>query len=145
MINYHNNGVKLPVYYSFFYPLYPLTFNWLPVLVYDHLYWRHPQDKLALFGFFTKRQNFKFGQIETIFRWQNKYGLKIQICFGKDRKHLGKQEKCKMEKMMVTFLAPLSTTCSRGAFRVVTSSIVRRLLRMTTPSSMAASRFKYNT
>ena len=43
---------------------------------------------------FTKRQNFRSVQIESICRRQNKRDWKIEICFRKGGKHCGKKRKC---------------------------------------------------
>ena len=43
---------------------------------------------------FTKRQNFRLVQIQSICRRQNKWDEKTEICFGKGRKHCGKRRKC---------------------------------------------------
>ena len=42
----------------------------------------------------TKRQNFRLVQIEGICSRQNKCDWKIEILFGKGRKHCGKRRKC---------------------------------------------------
>ena len=43
---------------------------------------------------FTKQQNFRLVQIQSICRRQNKSDSKIEICVGKSRKHCGKRRKC---------------------------------------------------
>ena len=43
---------------------------------------------------FTKRQNIRLVQIQSICRQQNKCDVNIEICFGKGRKHCGKMRKC---------------------------------------------------
>ena len=47
-----------------------------------------------LFYFFMKQQIFKLVQIESSCRLQIKCGGKIEICFGKGRKHCEKRRKC---------------------------------------------------
>ena len=42
----------------------------------------------------TKRQNFRLVQIESVSRRQIKHNSKLEICFGKGRKHFGKRSKC---------------------------------------------------
>ena len=41
-----------------------------------------------------KQQNFRLVQIESICRLQNKFDSKMEICFGKGRKHKWKRTKC---------------------------------------------------
>ena len=43
---------------------------------------------------FTKRQNVRHLQTQSIYRQQNKCDWKVKICSGKGRKHCGKRRKC---------------------------------------------------
>ena len=56
------------------------------------------QPKNLLFGrinsLVTSLQKLRMVKIEGICRLQNKCDRKIEICFGKGRKHYGKQRKC---------------------------------------------------
>ena len=50
------------------------------------------QDLVLSVKLFTKRQNFRFVQIESFCRRQNKCDLKIEICFWNDKNILEKGE-----------------------------------------------------
>ena len=50
--------------------------------------------KLVLSELFTKQQNFRLAQIESICRLQTKCDSKIEIEVKKDGKHSGKMRKC---------------------------------------------------
>ena len=52
---------------------------------------------------FTRGQNFRLVQIESISRRHHKCDSKIEICFGRDRKHCGKGR-----KMLVTGISSFS-------------------------------------
>ena len=43
---------------------------------------------------FTKRQNFRSFQTESISRLQHKCNPKTEFCFEKGRRHCGKKRKC---------------------------------------------------
>ena len=61
--------------------------------------------------------SFGLVRIESICRWQMKYNWKIEICFGKGRKHCRKRRKC-----WLPAFSPFSTMFSKGFFlRVVKS------------------------
>ena len=70
------------------------------------------QTKILSCGYlFTKRQNFRLVQIESICRRQNKCDWKIEICFGKGRKHCGKRRKC-----WLPAFSPFPTMFLKGFF-----------------------------
>ena len=52
------------------------------------------RDCVVKSSLFTKQQNFRLIQIESICRGQNKCDRKIEICFGTGRKHCEKGRKC---------------------------------------------------
>ena len=66
---------------------------------------------------FTKRQNFRLVQIKRICSRQNKCERKIEIWFGKGRKHCGKRRKC-----WLPAFSPFPSMFSKGlSVRVIKS------------------------
>ena len=59
---------------------------------------------------FAKRQHFRLVQIESVCRQQIKSDSKLEICFGKERKHCGKRE-----KMLVTSIFSFFPKCFQKA------------------------------
>ena len=61
---------------------------------------------------FTKQQNSKLLQIESISRRQNKCDSKIEISFEKDRNICGKRKKC-----WLPAFSPFPTMVSKGVIK----------------------------
>ena len=68
-------------------------------------------------NFFTKWQNCRPIQIQSICRWQNKWDTKTEIWSGKGRKNCGKRRKC-----WLPAFSPFPTVFSKGyCLRVIKS------------------------
>ena len=71
----------------------------------------------------TKSQHFRWVQIESICRWQNRYEWKFEICFGKSWKHCGKSRKCRLSAF-----SPLPTMFSKQCLILDLYSQIKRIL-----------------